>query len=218
MRYVLIAASLLFGSQAFACDCAEPPAPKKALEGATAVFLAEAVKVEVEGQTRTVTFKVERWWKGGDKQDVIATTHKSGATCGYGFEKGKKYMVYAGAEKDKSLRVSLCSRTRTETEAEKSGDFKDLGEGKKPTVATAEPRNRSGLAAAIAEAGRIQKCLRDRERMEYIQTLLRASEAWQQESNRRNRKLLERIPGEPRGWEWHSSSPKEWLGDLLSRS
>ena len=37
-----------------------------------------------------------------------------------GFEKGKKYLVYAGKEdKDKMLHVSLCSRTRTEKEAEK---------------------------------------------------------------------------------------------------
>jgi len=208
MRFILSVGALLLGIQANACDCAEPPAPKKAFEGATAVFLAEAVKVEVEGQTRTVTFKVERWWKGGDKQEVIASTHKSGATCGYGFEKGKKYMVYAGAEKDKSLRVSLCSRTRTEKQAEESGDFKDLGEGKKP-VALGEPQKRSGLAAAIVEAGRIQKRLRDRERMEYFQTLLRASEAWQAESNRLNCELLERIPSKPRGWEWYYRSPRK---------
>jgi hypothetical protein len=172
------------------------------------VFLAEAVKVEVEGQTRTVTSKVERWWKGGDKQEVIATTHKSGATCGYGFEKGMKYMVYAGMEKDKSHRVSLCSRKRTEKEAEESGDFKDLGEGKKP-VSLGEPQNQRGLAAAIAEAGRIQKRLRAQERMEYVQTLLRASEAWQAETNRRNREWLERIPPERRGWERYSRSPKK---------
>jgi hypothetical protein len=203
MRYLLIAASLLFGAPAFACDCAEPPPPKKALEGATAVFLAEAVKVEVEGQTRTVTFKVDRWWKGGDKPEVITTTHKSGATCGYDFEKGKKYMVYAGVEKDKSLRVSLCSRTRTEKEAEKSGDFKDLGEGKKPTVAIAEPRNRSGLAVAIAEASRLQNRQREMQRIEYARTLQRAHEAWMADNNRRNRELLDGIPWEPRGWEWY---------------
>ena len=203
MRFILSVGALLLGIKANACDCAEPPAPKKSLEGSTAVFLAEAVKVEVEGQTRTVTFKVERWWKGGDKQEVIATTHKSGATCGYGFEKGKKYLVYAGAEKDKSLRVSLCSRTRTEKEAEKSGDFKDLGEAKKPIVATAEPRNRSGLAAAIAEASRFQKRQREMQRIEYARTLQRAYEAWMADSNRRNRELLDRIPCEPRGWEWY---------------
>ena len=116
-----------------ACSCPPPPPPKQAMEDSKAVFLAEVVKVEAEGQERTVTLKVERWWKGGDKVEMVVATAKSGGACGYGFEKGKKYLVYAGAgEKDKPLHVSLCSRTRTEKEAEKSGDFKELGEGKAP--------------------------------------------------------------------------------------
>lgn len=50
---------------------------------------------------------------------------------------GKKYLVYAGAaeEKNQPLHVSLCSRTRTNEEAEKGGDFKELGEGKAPVPA-----------------------------------------------------------------------------------
>src|SRR5437879_6296609 len=114
MRFLLTACLLALGpvTELAACSCPGPPPPKKALELSTAVFLGEAVKVEVEGETRTVTFKVDRWWKGGDKQEVDAATHKSGATCGYGFEKGKKYLVYAREEeKQKTLQVSLCSRT-----------------------------------------------------------------------------------------------------------
>jgi hypothetical protein len=135
MRF-LVAVCVLFGgagSWLSACSCAPPPEPKKALEVSTAVCLAEVVKVEEAGQERTVTLKVERWWKGGDAAELVVSTAKSGAACGYGFEKGKKYLVYArAAEKDKPLHVSLCSRTRTEKEAEKSGDFKELGEGKAP--------------------------------------------------------------------------------------
>jgi hypothetical protein len=90
-------------------------------------------KIEEEGQTKTVTLKVEKWWKGGDKPEVTVSTAKHGATCGYGFQKGGKYLIYAHAPgKDKSLHVSLCSRTRTEKEAEKSSDFKELGEGRAP--------------------------------------------------------------------------------------
>ena len=58
MRFILSVCALLLGMKANACDCAEPPAPKKALEGATAVFLAEAVKVEVEGQTDVLTMGI----------------------------------------------------------------------------------------------------------------------------------------------------------------
>src|SRR5262249_49937183 len=135
VRFLITVGALFAGAGSWicACDCAPPPEPKKALEGATAVCLAEVVKIEEDGTNRTVTLKVERWWKGGDKAELVVSTSKNGASCGYGFQKGNKYLVYAHArEKDKPLRVSLCSRTRTEKEAEKSGDFKELGEGKAP--------------------------------------------------------------------------------------
>lgn len=206
MRFAIAACVLLMGMNANACDCKEPPEPKKALDAAGAVFLAEADKVVVEGDTRIVTFKVERWWKGGDKAEVTAFTHKDGATCGYRFEKGKKYLVYARMDKDK-IHVSLRSRTRTEKAAEESADFKELGEGKKPTIASNEPRRRSDVGAAIAEAGRIQNSLRDRERMGYIRTLQRVHEAWQTDGNRHIREMLERIPPEPPGWNLRHLSP-----------
>jgi hypothetical protein len=135
MRSTIAVCVLLIGvSPMVACDCKPPPAPKKAMEAAAAVCLAEVVSIETEGQERTVTLKVEKWWKGGDKAELVVTTHKSGATCGYGFEKGKTYLVYASnaGEQNKTLRVSLCSRTRTKEQAEKSDDFKELGEGKAP--------------------------------------------------------------------------------------
>ncbi len=135
MRLLAVCLLAVGAPALLACSCPPPPEPKKAMEGATAVCLAEVVKVEEVGQERTVTLKVEKWWKGGDKGELVVATAKSGAACGYGFEKGKKYLVYAGAadEKNKPLHVSLCSRTRTDKEAEKSGDFKALGEGKAPT-------------------------------------------------------------------------------------
>jgi len=137
MRFTMAALAMLIliasGQQLFACSCPPPPPPKKALEFATAVFLAEASKIEAAGQELTVTLKVEKWWKGGEAAEITVRTSKSGAACGYGFEKGKKYLVYAGVEeKNKPLHVSLCSRTRTEKEAETSGDFKELGDGKAP--------------------------------------------------------------------------------------
>jgi hypothetical protein len=135
MRFSVAACLLFvgFGPDLTACSCAPPPPPKKALEAATAVCLAEVVKIEEAGQERTVTLKVEKWWKGGDKAELVVSTAKNGAVCGYGFQKGGKYLVYARAvDKDKPLHVSLCSRTRTEKQAEMSDDFKELGEGKAP--------------------------------------------------------------------------------------
>jgi hypothetical protein len=135
MRFLMTFCVLTLGFEAklVGCDCAPPPAPKKAMVFATAVFLAEVVKIEEAGEWRTVTLRVAKWWKGGDAAEVTISTHKSGKSCGYGFEKGKKYLVYTHEEpKQKTQHVSLCGRTRTEKEAEKDGDFKELGEGSAP--------------------------------------------------------------------------------------
>lgn len=110
------------------------------MEGSAAVFLAEVLRIENDRQSHLVTLQVERWWKGGDSATLTVSTAKSGAACGYNFRKGERYLVYAhGGAKDKPLRVSLCSRTRTAKAAKMSGDFKELGEGKAPSSPTDKP-------------------------------------------------------------------------------
>ena len=131
---LLIALAGLLVRDAVGCDCAPPPPPKTALAQSAAVFQAKVVKIEEVGFEKKVTLQVERWWKGGEAATIIVSTSKSGASCGYGFQKDVKYLVYAYAEKGNPvLQVSLCSRTRTMEVAGKTGDLKDLGEGKAPT-------------------------------------------------------------------------------------
>jgi hypothetical protein len=138
VRFQMAVCSMVLGVSAGvrmvdACDCAPPPPPKQAMEGASSVFLAEVVKVEKDGGNRSVTLRVKRWWKGGDSETLTVSTAKDGRSCGYEFVKGSRYLIYADVrEKDKSLWVHLCSRTSTVEEAEKNGDFKALGEGKVP--------------------------------------------------------------------------------------
>lgn len=133
MRVLLAVAALFAGEVLFACSCAPPPPPKKALETSAAVCLVEVTQIEEAGVNNKVTLKVERWWKGGTGEELVVLTSRGGASCGYGFQKGGKYLVYAHAsEKDKPLNVSLCSRTRTKKDADTSGDFKELGEGTAP--------------------------------------------------------------------------------------
>src|ERR1043165_3276562 len=83
-----------------ACDCLPPPPPKEAMAKSAAVFLARVVKVvdDPAGAERTVTLDVERWWKGDKAKMITVSTAKSGAACGYGFQVGSRYLVYAHAE------------------------------------------------------------------------------------------------------------------------
>jgi hypothetical protein len=129
---VALALLLLDAAFALTCDCKPPPPPKKALEAAAAVFLAEVVSIDdAMAPARLVTLKAEKSWKGIDGEKIVVSTSKSGASCGYPFQKGQRYLVYAYAGTNGGpLHVSLCSRTRTAKEAEASDDFKELGEGK----------------------------------------------------------------------------------------
>ncbi len=79
------------------------------------MFLGEVVSIDPgKGTSHNVTLKVEKWCKSGDAPTVTVSTEKSGASCGNGFTKGGKYLVYAhDREKNAPLRASLCSRTRT---------------------------------------------------------------------------------------------------------
>ncbi len=135
---------------AFACSCAALPGTpqeraREALSGSTAVFSGEVVELEkpppdtamVEGtmltvmgqagNKATVTLQASEVWKGTQQQTVTITTEAdSGIGCGYPFEEGREYLVYATGREPS---VSLCSETKPLSEAD--ADLEALGEGQK---------------------------------------------------------------------------------------
>lgn len=122
-------------SAAHACDCAAPPEAKEALKQSAAVFVGK-VKSIARGNLRwrSVTFEVERTWKGIEGESVHVVTAISGASCGFQFEEGKSYLVYAslvGGEglDAKSLTTNICTRTKFVTE-ETQAEFEALGPAK----------------------------------------------------------------------------------------
>ena len=118
---------------AVACRCLPPPAPKVALERATAVFAGKVTAVAEKGQQKQVTFEVSRSWKGIASDTVIVTTASHSATCGYNFEAQKEYLVYGSkGENAEFLSTNICTRTRPLAQAK--DDLAELGEG------TAHPR------------------------------------------------------------------------------
>ncbi len=131
MRYalgLLIAAIVVFSAQAtFACKCAPPPAPKKALARATAVFMGKVVDIDRSGGHRVkVTFTVDTSYKGVSTKKVVVQTGRGGGDCGIRFTKGEIYVVYCHG-KDKVLSTGSCSRTRPASRAKE--DIDALGEG-----------------------------------------------------------------------------------------
>ncbi len=148
MRLVLsfiVVHLLLNPSIAHACSCAGGggPACEEAWTRYTsAVFLGKVARIEAIptggsdpgpalsmtfGGAKRVQFAIEEAYLGVSGQTVTVTTNSNEAGCGYPFVEGERYVVYAGADGDGHLGVSLCSRTRPAKYAdEDSAYFRSL--------------------------------------------------------------------------------------------
>jgi hypothetical protein len=112
-------------------------AAERALSGSDAVFAGEVADIDwplfplSSGAPMTVTFRVSESWKGPERGLLSVKTPVSGASCGYPFGSGKRYLVYAsGASigEEEGLEVQLCGQTEPLSEA--GTDLKALGDGK----------------------------------------------------------------------------------------
>lgn len=118
------------------CTCIDAPAPAVALSSANAVFLGTVSSLRettqlLDGEdseipAREVTFRVHASWKGVDVADrrIVVSTGHGGGDCGYNFEVGVTYLVYAHGGEG-GLTTSICSRTAPAKTAR--ADFDALG-------------------------------------------------------------------------------------------
>lgn len=139
-KYLYISLALamfLFASaeRSFACSCVFSAEPvKKQVEEAflssEAVFSGEVVEINESPTNKydfIVKFKVAQVWKGEAVTEMTINTSKDSAMCGYSFEVGKKYLVYANGKQDR-LATSNCSRTSVFS---RKGDVKYLAKLKR---------------------------------------------------------------------------------------
>ena len=100
-----------------ACSCIPPGTPAEEFASSDVVLAAEVGSMRhvdgSHGPDLEVRLHVVRAFKGlGDRvTSLTVRTASDGAACGYPFERGHAYMVYAH-EFDGRIWVSLCSRTR----------------------------------------------------------------------------------------------------------
>jgi hypothetical protein len=110
---LLITILVTTNKPAYACRCAGFPTPQEALNNATAVFAGRVISVNQSGNT---TFSVSQIWKGEVLQKLVVTT-PLGSSCGFNFQVGQDYLVYANGERN-SLSTGLCDRTKELSSAE----------------------------------------------------------------------------------------------------
>lgn len=103
---------LVLTSLTAACSCVIAKPVIEELNNSASVFLGTVMSVK-EGtlsQNVVIEFDVNQSWKGIKSKKITVVTTSSSASCGYFFEEGKTYLVYAH-ESEGQLSVSLCSRT-----------------------------------------------------------------------------------------------------------
>jgi hypothetical protein len=134
--------------EGFACTCGLPPmnSPLKrqvrAAPGESrAVFSGKVLEVRGDPQTLfvLVRLRVERVWKGAPRAEARIFTGRGGGDCGYQFEVGESYLVYAYRWREGELGTNICQRTAKLSEAAK--DLQILGKGR------SAPRRPAGKGA-----------------------------------------------------------------------
>ncbi len=129
LSLLLLAIAWLVPGRASACSCMEQPF-EAARAGAAAIFEARVASVEVAEGTRHVHLDVVQTWLAAEHEHVEVVTAETEAACGYSFEVGRSYLVYASGVESDAYRVSLCSRTRPMEDAD--DDRAMLGSGVVP--------------------------------------------------------------------------------------
>jgi hypothetical protein len=133
--------TIFIPSTVYACSCALTPTVEAQFIRSEAVFAGRVVEVKEQrnlngSMTKAALFEVSRIWKGGSESQIIIHTGSGGGDCGYHFEEGKEYLVYAHPSNmygDKELLVTIiCDRTNALAGVQE--DLAILGEGKVPTV------------------------------------------------------------------------------------
>jgi hypothetical protein len=106
------------------------PAIETAYKNSKAVFVGEVLGIAKEGDVKTFTFKVEKYWKGVSGRQIEISVQETTRYQAW-FEVGGKYLVFArGNEGDGKFWEVRCSRSKRLEDA--SEDIKKLGRAKKP--------------------------------------------------------------------------------------
>lgn len=152
----IASAVLLQAPEAAACSCIRPPEPTAAMHASDHVALVRVTNISPAGQAApmpgslSVELEVERAFKGAESEPLVVVTAGNSAACGFHFERGQRYLVYANDTEQGSISVSLCSRTQLASQA--SADLAEL-EAANPAPSPTPPADTEPPDAASDSSG-----------------------------------------------------------------
>ncbi len=146
---VILAAALYFANvgRAAACSCVESAGVSDDLAQSGSVFEGKVTRLHHEPAHHRLTARVQvlRRWKGAAPAAVEVVTIDQGSLCGFGFERGKTYLLFT-PEAEGTLSVSLCSRSKASEQA--AADFAELDRLVASGPHAAAPMSDAGTDAA----------------------------------------------------------------------
>lgn len=136
--FAVLAFLIFTNTEIYACSCFNPDNEtlvqrvNKAKKDSQAVFSGRVLEViqKPEKHQIVVKLRAEKSWKGNVSRQITIVTASDSALCGYNFEVGKSYLIYAQGSDANNLQTNLCTRTAGFSEAK--ADLKVLGKGKVP--------------------------------------------------------------------------------------
>lgn len=124
---IILTATSANVQKAHACTCLPPPPPAQAFVEADAVFMGKVESVEFieNGNRRLVKISLVKIWKGDRSVVSEIYTGANSAMCGYEFQVGETYVIYAYKGENGGLHTNICTRTAPLRSA--AEDLKYLG-------------------------------------------------------------------------------------------
>ncbi|HET6890475.1 MAG TPA: carboxypeptidase regulatory-like domain-containing protein [Pyrinomonadaceae bacterium] len=131
-KAILATVLVLFCSAAaYACSCMSSGPPCQAFWQADAVFSGQVISINTESKAdeygtklRVVRMFVKESYRGVDRPEVDVLTGWGGGDCGFGFQIGQEYLVYAyRRDTDKNLVTNICTRTRSLSKAQEDLNY-----------------------------------------------------------------------------------------------
>jgi hypothetical protein len=158
VRMVLAGVCLMLPGMVEACDCVNAGPPCKAFKATPNVFTGRVTKISTihvklqsgdEYPQHLVLLQIERNYRGQEgKSTVEVVTGEGGGDCGFSFEEGKRYLVYAYPHPATGkLYTGICQRTRLLSEASEDLEYfakKD------------DPAHGAGIEGSVEELSRDQ--------------------------------------------------------------
>lgn len=139
--------SVALSSPASACSCVHPAEDPVLFDRAAVVFVGTVADDRRRGSTRTLTFAVERVFKGAATSQQQVRTHVEPATCGLALEGAGPFLVQA-VDSGSGLVADLCGGTRaTVRTASAGGGYPPLPGGGPPSGSP-----RAGTVGALVVA------------------------------------------------------------------